>query len=68
MRVCPRGRGSPVCSALCIRAALGILPAAHGRWILFVPILQMRSEGTASLGNLSRAAQLGGEAGIQPSD
>lgn len=63
-----RGRASPVCSALCMHAALGILPAAHGRWILFVPILQMSSEGTVSLGNLSRAAQLGGEAGIQPSD
>ena len=56
-----------MCLALCMHAALGILPAAHGGWILFVPILQMSSEGTECLGNLSRAAQLSGEAGIQPS-
>lgn len=65
MWVGPRGRASPVCLALCMHAALGILPAAHGGWILFVPILQMSSEGTERLGNLSRAAQLSGEAGIQ---
>lgn len=56
-----------MCLALCMHAALGILPAAPGGWILFVPILQMSSEGTERLGNLSRVARLGGEAGIQPS-
>ena len=31
MRVRPRGRASPVCSALCTHAALGILPASESR-------------------------------------
>lgn len=47
-------------------AALGILSATHWRWILFVRVLRMSSEGTESLSNLSRAAQLSGEARIQP--
>ena len=59
--------GQPLVPALCMRAAaLGILPATHWRWILFVRVLQMSSEGTESLSNLSRAAQLSGKARIQP--
>lgn len=74
MRVLPRvwdaeeaAEGEPLVPALRMHAAaLGILSATHWRWILFVRVLRTSSEGTESLNNLSRAAQLSGKAKIQP--